>query len=157
MAKRIGVISDTHGLLREQVKDKLRDCDLILHAGDVGDPSVLDDLRRIAEVAAVRGNVDRGPHVADLPETEHVVVEGRRLCVIHNIELLDLDPVAAGIETVVYGHSHKPAVDWKDGVLYLNPGSAGPRRFHLPVSMAFLHIGPEGVVPEIVSLQDDLA
>lgn len=157
MAKRIGVISDTHGLLREQVKDRLRDCDLILHAGDVGSPSVLDDLRQIAEVAAVRGNVDRGPWAADLPETEHVAVEGRQLYIIHNIEMLDLDPVAAGVDVVVYGHSHRPAVDWKAGVLYLNPGSIGPKRFHLPVSMAFLHVGPEGVVPEIVSLRDDLA
>lgn len=157
MIRRIGVISDTHGLLREQVADELRDCDLIFHAGDVGDPSVLDELRRIAEVVAVRGNVDRGPWAADLPQTEYVAVEGRQLCLVHDIETLDLDPAAAGIDVVVYGHSHKPAVDWKDGVLYLNPGSVGPRRFHLPVSMAFLHVGPEGVVPEIVSLEDDLA
>lgn len=157
MTMRIGVISDTHGLLREQAEGRLQGCDLIVHAGDVGDPSILHDLEQIAEVAAVRGNVDRGPWAADLPEIEYVAVEGRRLCIIHDIETLDLDPAAAGIDVVVYGHSHKPAVDWKDGVLYLNPGSVGPRRFHLPVSMAFLHVGPEGVVPEIVSLEDDLA
>jgi uncharacterized protein len=157
MTRRIGVISDTHGLLREEVLRKLQGCDLILHAGDVGSPSVLENLKRIAEVVVVRGNVDTGHWAADLAEAEYVTVEHRQLCIVHNIETLDLDPVAAGIHVVVYGHSHKPAVDWKDGVLYLNPGSVGPKRFHLPVSMAFLHIGPEGVVPEIVSLQDDFA
>jgi hypothetical protein len=155
MAKRIGVISDTHGLLREQARGRLQGCDLIVHAGDVGNPSVLEDLRRIAEVVAVRGNVDTGPWAADLAQTEHLAVEDRQICVVHNIETLDLDPGAAGIDVVVYGHSHKPAVDWKDGVLYLNPGSIGPKRFRLPISMAFLHIDSKEVVPEIVSLQDD--
>jgi putative phosphoesterase len=155
MAKRIGVISDTHGLLRPEAASKLRGCDLIVHAGDIGNPSVLEDLRQIAEVVAVRGNVDTGHWADDLPEIEYVTVDDKQLCVVHNIEMLDLDPVAAGLNIVVYGHSHKPAVDWKDGVLYLNPGSIGPRRFRLPVSMAFLRVEPECVAPEIVSLEDE--
>jgi putative phosphoesterase len=156
MAKRIGVISDTHGLLREEARSRLLGCDLIIHAGDVGNPSVLEDLRRMAEVVVVRGNVDTGHWAADLAETEYLTVEDKQLCIVHNIETLDLDPVAAGIDVVVYGHSHKPAVDWRDGVLYLNPGSAGPKRFRLPISMAFLYVDSKEVVPEIVSLQDDL-
>jgi len=157
MAKRIGVISDTHGLLREEALTRLEGCDLIIHAGDVGDPGVLRDLGQTADVVAVRGNVDNGLWAAHLAQTEHIVVEDRHLCVVHDIETLDLDPMAAGIDVVIYGHSHKPAADWRGGVLYLNPGSAGPRRFHLLVSMAFLHIGPEGITPEIVSLEDDFA
>lgn len=156
MGKRIGVISDTHGLLREEARTRLEGCDLIVHAGDVGDPAVLEDLGRIAEVVVVRGNMDHGLWARDLALTEHVTVEDRQIHVVHNIETLDLDPAAAGIDVVVYGHSHKPAVDWKDGVLYLNPGSIGPKRFHLPVSMAYLHVKPEGLAPEIVSLQDAL-
>ncbi len=156
MAKRVGVISDTHGLLRDEVLGKLQGCDLIVHAGDVGNSSVLEDLMRIAEVVAVRGNVDTGPWAAELPHLEYVQVEDMTICVVHNIAELDLDPLAAGVDVVIYGHSHKPAAEWKGGILYLNPGSVGPRRFHLPVSMAFLHVGTEGVAPEIVSLQDDL-
>jgi len=152
MAKRIGVISDTHGLLRPEARNKLLGCDLIVHAGDIGNPSILEDLRRIAEVA-VRGNVDTGHWADDLPEIEYVTVEDRQLCIIHDIETLDLDPVAAGLNVVVYGHSHKPAVDWKDGVLYLNPGSIGPRRFRLPVSMAILSIADGQVCPEIIALE----
>lgn len=155
MAKRIGVISDTHGLLREEALARLEGCDLIIHAGDVGDPGVLEDLGQIAEVIAVRGNVDAGLWTEDLPLTEHVTVEDRHICVVHNIETLDLDPIAAGLHVVVFGHSHKPATEWRDGVLYLNPGSIGPKRFRLPVSMAFLHIDSREIVPEIVSLQDD--
>jgi len=152
MAKRIGVLSDTHGLLREEIKVRLRGSDMILHAGDIGSPSILEDLRQIAPVAAVRGNVDTAAWAKDLPEMEYVQVEGTRICVVHNLAELDLDPAMAGVNVVIYGHSHRPAAEWKEGILYLNPGSAGPQRFCLPVSMAFLHLQPEGVTAEIVRL-----
>jgi len=152
MAKRIGVLSDTHGLLREETKDRLRGSDMILHAGDIGSPSILKDLRRIAPVAAVRGNVDTAAWARDLPEMEYVQVDGTRICVVHNLAELDLDPAMAGVNVVIYGHSHTPAAEWKEGILYLNPGSAGPRRFRLPVSMAFLYMQPEGVSAKVVEL-----
>ncbi len=157
MVKRIGVISDTHGLLRDEAASRLQGCDRIIHAGDVGHPSILEELRRIAPLIAVRGNVDTGAWAAELPHLEYVQIEDMTICVVHNIAELDLDPLAAGVDVVIYGHSHKPAAEWKGGILYLNPGSAGPKRFHLPVSMAFLHVGTEGVAPEIVLLQDDPA
>lgn len=152
MAKPIGVISDTHGLLRNEARGRLQGCDLILHAGDVGGLSVLEELRQIGRVVAVRGNMDKGRGTSELEEIEYVDVEGRRVCVIHDIDRLDVDPAAAGIHVVVYGHSHKPAVDWEDGVLYLNPGSAGPRRFHLPICMALLWIDSEAIRAELVDL-----
>lgn len=152
MAKPIGVISDTHGLLRDEARGRLQGCELILHAGDVGNPVVLEELGQIARVVAVRGNMDKGRWAHKLEEIEYVSVEGRQICVIHDIDRLDLDPAAAGIDVVVYGHSHRPAVDRQDGVLYLNPGSAGPKRPDLPISMAMLYIGEEGIVPEIVTL-----
>jgi putative phosphoesterase len=149
----IGVLSDTHGLLREEVKDRLYGCDMILHAGDVGSLSLLAELRRIAEVVAVRGNVDAGQWARELKEEEYVDVEGRRLCVIHDISKLALDPAGAGIDIVIYGHSHKPAVEWKASVLCLNPGSAGPKRFRLPISMAILSIEDGEVSAEIIEVQ----
>ncbi|MEN6578959.1 MAG: metallophosphoesterase family protein [Phycisphaerales bacterium] len=152
MTKPIGVISDTHGLLRNEARGRLQGCDLILHAGDVGSPAVLEELGQIARVVVVRGNTDKGRWANELEEIEYVEVEGRRICVIHDIDTLDLDPAAAGIQVVVYGHSHKPAVDWKDGILYLNPGSAGPKRFHLPISMALLWIDSEAIRAELVDL-----
>ncbi len=152
MTRNIGVLSDTHGLLREQVKARLRGCELIIHAGDVGNPSVLDELREIATVVAVRGNVDSGRWARGLSLTEYVEVDHTCICVIHDIHTLDVDPVAAGVNVVIHGHSHKPGIEHKDGILYLNPGSAGPRRFDLPVSMALLHIEPDGVVPELVEV-----
>ena len=153
MAKPIGVISDTHGLLRDEARGRLQGCELILHAGDVGNPVVLEELGQIARVVAVRGNMDKGRWASELEEIEYVEVEGRQICVIHDIDRLDLDP-AAGIDVVVYGHSHRPAVDRQDGVLYLNPGSAGPKRSDLPVSMALLYIDEEGITPEIVTLME---
>ena len=152
MAKNIGVLSDTHGLLREEVKSRLHGCDMILHAGDIGSPSVLTELRQIAEVVAVRGNVDTGPWAKELREEQYVDVDGHRICVVHDIRTLSLDPASAGIDVVLYGHSHKPAVEWKSGILYLNPGSAGPKRFRLPVSMAMLHVGTDGAIPEVIEL-----
>jgi len=154
MAKRIGVISDTHGLLRDEATSKLKGCDLIIHAGDVGGPLILEELRRIAPLVAVRGNVDTGAWADELPPMEYVHAEGTTICVIHTIAELDLDVAAAGVNVVIYGHSHKPAANWKDGILYLNPGSAGPKRFRLPISMAFLHIQPEGITPEFVALAE---
>lgn len=154
MTKPIGVISDTHGLLRDEALGRLQGCELILHAGDVGNPAVLEELGQIARVVAVRGNMDKGRWAHKLEEIGYVSVEGRQICVIHDIDRLDLDPAVAGIQVVIHGHSHKPAVEWEDGVLYLNPGSAGPKRTDLPISMALLYIGEEGITPEIVTLTE---
>lgn len=150
-AVRIGVVSDTHGLLRPQVVDRLAGSDLILHAGDVGDPAILEILREVAPLRVVRGNVDGGP-LRSLPLTEAVQVGGHLLYMVHIAEDLDLDPVAAGVSVVIHGHTHRPRLERIDGVLYLNPGSVGPRRFDLPVTMARLSAGPEGVEAEIIDL-----
>lgn len=148
----VGVISDTHGLLREQIRSRLRGCELIVHAGDVDSPSVLAGLRGIAPVVAVRGNVDRGGWTRELEEVEYVDIDGARLCVIHDRNKLDVRALPAGTNVVIYGHSHKPHVEYLDGVLYLNPGSAGPRRFDLPISMALLHLRPDGIHPELIEI-----
>ncbi len=131
----IGVISDTHGLLRPEAVAALRGSDRILHAGDVGDPGILDRLRELAPVTAVRGNIDRETWAAALPETELVEVEGVSLYMLHDLARLDLKPEAAGIRVVIYGHTHQPEIEERNGVLYFNPGSVGPRRFRLPVSL----------------------
>ena len=153
MARLIGVISDTHGLLRPQALDALRGADLIIHAGDVGTPDILDALRALAPTHAVRGNVDKGAFGHTLPMTELIDVGGRLIYVLHIIEDLDLDPPTAGCAAVIFGHSHKPSIATRDGVLYLNPGSAGPRRFDRPVSLARLRVGETGLAPELVTLQ----
>jgi hypothetical protein len=140
---RIGVISDTHGLLRTEAVQALAGAELIVHAGDVGGPEVLDALRVVAPVVAVRGNNDRGAWAAALAETEVVEHGGRSLYVLHDVKRLDLDPRAAGFDAVIAR---------RDGVLYLNPGSAGPRRFRLPVALAWLDLDPEGLAAEIVRL-----
>jgi len=134
----VGLISDTHGLLRPEALEALRGSRHIVHAGDIGDPAVLEALARIAPVTAVRGNNDKGSWARKLRETEVLELGRTRLYVIHNLSELALDPAAAGIHVVVAGHSHRPAEDLRDGVLYVNPGSAGPRRFKLPVSVARL-------------------
>jgi len=136
----IGVISDTHGLLRPEAVKALAGVELIIHAGDIGNPQVLAALGQIAPVQAVRGNTDRGEWAADLPHTRVVEVGGVLLYVLHELFTLDLDPAAAGFAAVIYGHSHSPRLERKNGVMYLNPGSAGPRRFSLPVSLAFIRI-----------------
>lgn len=151
-AKRIGVISDTHGLLREQVRDRLRGCDLILHAGDVDSPSVLTELGRIAPVVAVRGNVDKAGWARQLQELEYLDIDGAGICVIHDRSELDARALPTGTRVVIHGHSHKPHVEYIHGILFLNPGSAGPKRFHLPVSMALLHVEPAGIRPELIEL-----
>lgn len=140
LAKSIGIISDTHGLLRPQALAALQGSDLIIHAGDVGDPKILEALRTVAPVFAVRGNVDTEPWARSLPETEVIETELATFYVLHDLHALDLDPAAAGFHIVVTGHSHKPANTERDGVLFLNPGSAGPRRFDLPVTVARLEL-----------------
>lgn len=152
MPVNVGVISDTHGLLRQDAIAALGGSDLIVHAGDVGRPEILDALRAIAPVWAVRGNVDTEPWAASLPLVEVVTAERVQLYVLHRIDDLDLDPAAAGFAAVVYGHSHKPAVEVRKGVLYLNPGSAGPRRFQLPVSLARLRVQGGTIEHEFVPL-----
>jgi uncharacterized protein len=138
-SKFIGLISDTHGLLRPQALRALEGSETIVHAGDVGDPKILEALKTIAPVFAVRGNVDTQPWARALPETEVVQIDGGTIYVLHDVHALDLDPVAAGFQMIVSGHSHQPGHAEKGGVLYVNPGSAGPRRFNLPVTVARLH------------------
>jgi len=152
MTTRIGVISDTHGLLRPAAVEALRGCEVIIHAGDVGTPEVLEALGRIAPVVAVRGNVDTAPWASRLAATEVVEAGGRHLYVLHQLEQLDLDPVAAGFAAVIYGHSHQPTAEIRRGVLYLNPGSAGPRRFNLPITLVRLRLDGGVLAHEFVSL-----
>lgn len=138
MSTRIGLISDTHGLLRPDAVAFLRDCDHIVHAGDICERAVLDALDAIAPTTAVRGNNDRGTWAASLRESELVEIGGIVLYAIHDIAAIDIDPEAAGVRVVVSGHSHQPSAVERDGVLFVNPGSAGPRRFKLPISIAEL-------------------
>jgi hypothetical protein len=148
----IGVISDTHGLLRPEAVAALGGSDLIVHAGDVGGADVLDALRRVAPVVAVRGNVDTAPWARDLPSWEIVDAGGLQVYVLHQLDHLDLDPGAAGFAAVIHGHSHAPSAETRGGVLYLNPGSAGPRRFRLPVSVARLRAAGRLLEPELVTI-----
>jgi putative phosphoesterase len=148
----VGVIADTHGLLRPEALAALRGSDLIVHAGDVGAPEVLAGLRTVAPVTAVRGNNDRGEWARTLSESEAVEVAGRWLYVLHDVHALDLDPAAAGFAAVIAGHSHRPLVEERRGVLFVNPGSAGPRRFTLPVAVARLRVSAKGVCAETVVL-----
>ncbi len=148
----VGLISDTHGLLRPEAAAALYGSDLIVHAGDIGDSSILDRLSAIAPTSAVRGNNDKGEWASRLPATEVLEVGAVLIYVIHDLAELDVDAAAAGIHVVISGHSHRPAIEWRDNVLYLNPGSAGPRRFKLPVSVATLIIGHELITPRLVEL-----
>jgi putative phosphoesterase len=150
---RIGVISDTHGLLRPEALGALRGVDRILHAGDVGGPEILDRLRELAPVTAVRGNVDREPWAAALAGTEVLEVDGISIYLLHNLDQLDLKPEAAGFRIVIYGHSHRPKIEEKNGVLYFNPGSAGPRRFQLPVSVGVLEIKDGSIRVRVINLE----
>ncbi|HVQ12195.1 MAG TPA: metallophosphoesterase family protein [Vicinamibacterales bacterium] len=149
----VGVISDTHGLLRPEATEALKGSDLIVHAGDVGGTQILEQLRGIAPTFAVRGNVDTGPWAQGLPTTEVVQVGALHLYVLHDIAALDLDPHAAGFAAVIFGHSHRPGAESRRGVLYLNPGSAGPRRFTLPISLAKLHLSNGQLSHEMIDLQ----
>lgn len=145
----VGAISDTHGLLRPEAIDALVGVDHILHAGDVGGIEILERLREIAPVTAIRGNVDGLGPCAALPETEVIELGGVFLYMLHDLHALDLDPVAAGMAAVISGHSHQPKMEERKGVLYFNPGSAGPKRFSLPVSLGFLEIGDGKKSPEL--------
>jgi putative phosphoesterase len=147
----VGVISDTHGLLRPQAVEALRGSEIIIHAGDVGDAAILESLRQLAPTFAVRGNIDHGDCAA-LPATELVEIGEFLFFVLHDIGELDLDPPTAGFAAVVCGHSHRPSIETRDGVLYLNPGSAGPRRFKLPVTVARVRVSGRELRPEIVML-----
>ena len=150
---RIGIISDTHGLLRPEAAAFLRGSDFLVHGGDIGHADILKDLASLAPVTAVRGNNDKGPWAEAVANTNVLQVEGVLIYVIHNIAELDLDPRAAGFHVVVSGHSHKPSVKERDGVLYVKPGSAGPRRFKLPVAVAELAVSGSSIRARIVELE----
>ncbi|MGH7347164.1 MAG: metallophosphoesterase family protein [Candidatus Rokuibacteriota bacterium] len=152
MERSVGVIADTHGLLRPEAVAALARVDLIVHAGDIGSRALLDELGAIAPVLAVRGNNDREPWAAVLPETATTEIAGVRLYVIHDLARLPGSPASLGADVVISGHSHKPGVARRDGLLWLNPGSAGPRRFSLPIAVARLSLGPGGARAEIVEL-----
>lgn len=150
MMFRIGIISDTHGLLRPEAERHLMGVDHIVHAGDIGRPEIIDALRRVAPVTAIRGNVDSGAWAREYPDTKIVRLAGKSIYVLHDLKKLQVDP--AGFDVIVSGHSHKPKIDRVGGVLYVNPGSAGRRRFRLPITLATLEVTPEGLRPEIHDL-----
>jgi uncharacterized protein len=150
--RRIGLISDTHGLLRPEALAFLRGCEHIVHGGDIGNADILEALAALAPLTAVRGNNDAAAWAEVVPETALVELGGLRLYAIHDLAQLDIDPAAAGVRVVVSGHSHRPRAEERDGVLYVNPGSAGPRRFSLPISAAELQIEDGAITPRIVEL-----
>jgi putative phosphoesterase len=154
-ASQIGLISDTHGLLRPEAAEALRGSHVILHAGDVGDPEILVALHNIAPVVAIRGNVDTQPWAESLPATEVVTTSGVTIYMLHDRRSLDLAPEAAGFSIVLSGHSHRPAQEFRGGVLYINPGSAGPRRFELPISVARLDLKVKPWNAELVTLKSN--
>ena len=149
----VGIISDTHGLVRPEAVRALKGSELLIHAGDIGNPQMIEQLHEIAPTFVVRGNNDRGAWAADLPVTQVVEVGELLFYVLHEISQLDVDPAVAGFAAVVSGHSHQPSIQFRDGVLYLNPGSAGPRRFSLPVAVARVHVSGRQIRPEIVELR----
>ncbi len=151
--KRVGLISDTHGLLRKEAVKALRGSELIIHAGDVGKAEILEELKKIAPVVAVRGNVDTAEWADELPETAVAEAGAVLIYVLHDVKALDLNPSPAGFQIVVSGHTHKPIKTERGGVLYINPGSAGPRRFTLPVSVARLNLGRTPYEVEFVNLE----
>jgi putative phosphoesterase len=148
----IGLISDTHGLLRDEAVQALKGSELIIHAGDVGKPDILDALKSVAPVVAVRGNIDRGAWASKLPLTAVAEAGPVTIYVLHDVHDLDLDPAASGFQIVVSGHSHKPSRTERNGVLYVNPGSAGPRRFQLPVTVARLDLSEKPWNVEFIEL-----
>ncbi len=150
----VGVISDTHGLLRPAAVEALRPSDLIIHAGDIGAPEILDELRQLAPLYAIRGNVDTQRWSRDLPLTEVVEIGSLFFYVLHDLKALDLNPRAARFAAVVSGHSHQPGFETRDGVLYFNPGSAGPKRFRLPITLGRIHIERGRLKPEILTLPE---
>jgi len=150
--RRIGVISDTHNLLRPEASAFLRGCDHIIHGGDICEQRILDELAAIAPLTVVRGNNDAGTWARDIPETSMFELDGIRFYAIHNLAELPIDPLAAGVRVVISGHSHRPLAQEREGVLYVNPGSAGPRRFKLPISAAELLLDGGVIMPRIVEL-----
>jgi putative phosphoesterase len=148
----VGIISDTHGLLRPQAIEALKNSDFIIHAGDVGDPQILLELEKLAPVTAVRGNIDQEPWAKKLPETEVLEAGGLTIYILHDLKQLDLKPEAAGFSAVITGHTHKPKQETKNGVLYFNPGSAGPRRFSLPITVGRLTIRDGAISSELIEL-----
>lgn len=150
----IGVISDTHGLLRPEALEALAGSDHIIHAGDVGDPVILYCLQQLAPVLAVRGNVDHGPWAKKLPESGVLEIGGISIYVLHILDRLDLKPEAAGFGAIIYGHTHVPRQELKKGVLYFNPGSAGPKRFSLPISVGRLILENGNLRPELIELRE---
>jgi putative phosphoesterase len=152
MTFRIGIISDTHGLLRPEAEQRLADVDHIVHAGDIGRPEIVDALRRIAPVTAIRGNVDSGEWAREYADTKLVSLAGRSIYILHDLKTLHMGD-RAGIDVIVSGHSHIPKIETIGGVLYLNPGSAGPRRFRLPITLATLEVTPGSLRPEIHYLE----
>ncbi len=148
----VGVISDTHGLLRPEALAALAPAQHILHAGDVGDIMILKSLRKIAPVTAIRGNIDVAGPCSHLPATDLLEISGRFIYMVHSIDDLDIRPAAAQVSVVVYGHSHRAVTEVRDGVLYFNPGSAGPRRFALPITVGLLTIGEDAIEPYIIAL-----
>lgn len=153
MVFRIGIISDTHGLLRPEAIERLTGAAHIIHAGDIGNGEIIRTLRAIAPVAAIRGNVDQGEWAKDFADTESVRLAGKEFFVIHDLKTLQIDPAGRGIDVVVSGHTHAPKVNTWEGVLYLNPGSAGPRRFKLPITLATIDITPGGLRPDIHNIE----
>ena len=149
--KTIGVISDTHGLVRPEAKAVLTGVDALVHAGDVGNHTVLEELKELAPLTVIKGNIDKWTN--ELPDDAVLEIDGRCLYVLHSVGDLDLDPKAAGFDVVISGHSHKPSISEKEGVLYLNPGSAGPRRFTLPIAVAKLYLSDTGIEAEIIELE----
>jgi putative phosphoesterase len=152
----IGVISDTHGVMRANALEALQGSDLIVHAGDVGSPAILEALGEIAPVVAVRGNCDKESWAVALPESDVFEADSAYILVLHDLNALHVNCAAAGIGCVISGHSHKPAIVEKDGVLYLNPGSAGPRRFHLPVTVARIEVSGGNLKGEIITLEEGI-
>lgn len=149
---RIGIISDTHGLLRPEAERRLAGVGHIIHGGDIGSAEIITALRRIAPVTAIRGNVDTGDWAREHAETEFVRIADQSIFVLHDLKTLQIDPVALGIDVIVSGHSHVPKIETAGGVLYLNPGSAGRRRFRLPITLATLDVTPDGLRPAIHDL-----
>lgn len=155
MRKYIGVISDTHGLMRPEAKAALQGSELIIHAGDIGGPEIIKELKQIAPVHAIRGNIDKGQWAGEFPETEVVQFGDYLIYVLHNLNDLDLDPGAAGFRIVISGHSHQPKIHEREDVLFFNPGSAGPRRFKLPITVGHLVFTKNSVQAKIILLDSE--
>lgn len=149
----VGVISDTHGLLRKDVFQVFKNADYILHAGDVGNQAILDELKKLAPLTVVRGNMDGGDWAADLALTDMVKIGNQYLYLLHDLSCLDIDPQAAGVDIIISGHTHKPLINKQGKILYLNPGSAGPERMNLPVSVAMLYISHNRLDAKIINLE----